>query len=82
MNQANSVSGGVRMAPPPVGAVIWMERPAPMPGCPPGLEYLTHVDSLHAEQIPSLLEAFTGWDTNNKYDLMINFREYISNSVL
>ena len=28
---------------------------------------LTQIDSFHVEQIKSFLEAFTGWDTNNKY---------------
>ena len=44
-----------------------MQRPQPIPGCPPGLEYLITVDQILVEQVPSLLEAFTGWDTNNKY---------------
>ena len=44
-----------------------MTRPNPIPGCPPGLEYLSTLDEIQAQQIPSLLEAFTGWDTNNKY---------------
>lgn len=51
----------------PGAAVAWMARPSPIPGCPPGLEYLTMIDSLHVEQCVSLLEAFTGWETNNKY---------------
>ena len=44
-----------------------MQRPAAIPGVPPGLEYLTQIDSLIVEQQVSMLEAFTGWDTNNKY---------------
>ncbi len=27
------------------------------------------VDQLQVKQIPSLLEAFVGWDTNNKYEI-------------
>jgi hypothetical protein len=46
---------------------IWMQRPAPMPGVPPGLEYLTQLSSVHVEQKASLTEALTGWDTNNSY---------------
>ena len=34
-----------------------------------GLEYLLQVDQLQVKQLPSLLEAFTGWDTNNKYEI-------------
>ncbi len=30
------------------------------------------VDGFQVEQIPSLLEAFTGWDTNNKYIIRNN----------
>jgi len=36
-------------------------------GIPPGLEYLSLIDNLQIEQNVSLLEAITGWDTNNKY---------------
>lgn len=41
-------------------------------GCPPGLEYLTQIDNLQVEQLVSLIEAFTGWDTNNKYVIKNN----------
>ena len=37
------------------------------PSIPPGLEYLTVVDQLLVEQKVEMLEAFTGWETNNKY---------------
>ena len=52
-----------------VPMIIWMQRPAPIPGCPPGLEYLTQLDQIQMEQIPSMIEAFTGFDTKNKYVL-------------
>ncbi len=46
-------------------------QPPPManrdPSIPPGLEYLTVVDQLLVEQKVEMLEAFTGWETNNKY---------------
>lgn len=32
-------------------------RPAPIPGCPPGLEYLTMVDHLNVQQMRSLVEG-------------------------
>ena len=35
-------------------------------GCPPGLQYLTMVDQLF-EQSVEVLEAFTGFETKNKY---------------
>jgi hypothetical protein len=44
-----------------------MQRPAPIPGVPIGLEYLTQIDSLYVQQQVSMLEAFVGWETNNKY---------------
>lgn len=44
-----------------------MQRPQPMPNCPVGLEYLTQIDRLFVEQKVDLLEAFTGWQENNKY---------------
>ena len=36
----------------------------------PGLEYLAHIDKLLVKQKVELLEAFTGWETNNKYAIM------------
>ena len=35
----------------------WMLKPAPIPGCPVGLEYLTQIDQLQIQQKPSLLEG-------------------------
>ncbi|KAK3796050.1 hypothetical protein RRG08_013355 [Elysia crispata] len=59
--------------PPPVGV-------QPMPGgaapagagwapCPPGLEYLQQVDQLLVKQKLEAVEAFTGFETNNKYEV-------------
>ncbi len=36
------------------------------PNCPPGLEYLSLLDQLLIKQKVELLEAFTGFETNNK----------------
>ncbi|KAM4772722.1 phospholipid scramblase 2-like [Rhinophrynus dorsalis] len=47
----------------------WMPTPAPNPNCPPGLEYLTQIDQLLVHQQVELLEAFTGFETNNKYEI-------------
>lgn len=41
------------------------------PNCPPGLEYLLHVDQLLIKQQVELLEAFTGFETSNKYKVWI-----------
>ncbi|CAF0933071.1 unnamed protein product [Brachionus calyciflorus] len=54
---------------PPGLQADWMIRPSLIPGCPPGLEYLTQLDRIKVEQLVSLTEVFTGWDTNNKYVL-------------
>ena len=35
--------------------------------CPPGLEYLTQIDQLLVHQKVELLEAFTSFETQNKY---------------
>ena len=53
-------SGG--MMPAPQAAMV----PA---NCPPGLEYLTQIDQLIVKQKVELLEAFTGFETNNKYKI-------------
>ncbi|XP_055347501.1 phospholipid scramblase 2-like [Paramacrobiotus metropolitanus] len=48
-----------------------MQAPAQIPvGCPPGLEYLTMVDQLLVKQKVELFELLTGWETNNKYDIL------------
>lgn len=43
--------------------------PPLVPDCPPGLEYLTQVDQLLVKQKVELLEAFTGYETNNQYTI-------------
>lgn len=35
----------------------WMARPEAIPGCPPGLEYLTQIDQLLVHQQIELLEG-------------------------
>ncbi|XP_054731736.1 phospholipid scramblase 2-like [Anastrepha obliqua] len=47
----------------------WMSMPAGIPNCPRGLEYLTMVDQLLVKQKVELLEAFTGFETNNKFSI-------------
>ncbi|KAJ8048515.1 Phospholipid scramblase 2 [Holothuria leucospilota] len=40
-----------------------------IPGCPPDLEYLTHLDQILIHQQVELIEVFTGWETENKYQI-------------
>ncbi|XP_028290306.1 phospholipid scramblase 2 [Gouania willdenowi] len=40
-----------------------------IPGCPPGLEYLTQVDQLLIKQKVELIEALVGFESNNKYEV-------------
>ncbi|XP_071945547.1 phospholipid scramblase 2-like [Antedon mediterranea] len=47
----------------------WMAKPETVPGCPPGLEYLTQVDQVLVHQVVELLEAFTNWETPNRYQI-------------
>lgn len=51
------------------GGAQWMQAPQAPTNCPPGLEYLTQVDQLLVHQQVELLEAFTGFETNNKYEI-------------
>ncbi|XP_067949127.1 phospholipid scramblase 1-like isoform X2 [Watersipora subatra] len=53
----------------PQGQVQWMSAPQAPPNCPPGLEYLALVDQLLVHQKTELLEAFIGYETNNKYEI-------------
>ena len=59
--------------PGPAGAAPY-NMPAPATSmvpanCPPGLEYLTQIDQLIVKQKVELLEAFTGFETKNKYTI-------------
>lgn len=46
-----------------------MSIPSGIPNCPRGLEYLTSIDQLLVKQKVELLEAFTGFETNNKFSI-------------
>merc|ERR1712106_415930 len=59
--------GGQAPYAPEGGAV--MAPAQPPPGCPPGLQYLAMIDQLSVKQKVELLEAFTGWETANKYKI-------------
>ena len=45
----------------------WMVQPPAFAGCPKGLEYLAQLDRVLIHQQVEMLEAFTGWETKNKY---------------
>ncbi|KAF2897511.1 hypothetical protein ILUMI_08667 [Ignelater luminosus] len=45
----------------------WMRMPQGVPNCPPGLEYLTMIDHLLVQQRVELLQAISGFETENKY---------------
>lgn len=46
-----------------------MGVPQGIPSCPPGLEYLTTIDQLLVHQKVEMLEAFLGFETQNKYTI-------------
>ncbi|XP_018596475.1 phospholipid scramblase 2 isoform X2 [Scleropages formosus] len=48
---------------------MYMVPNPPIPGCPPGLEYLTQVDQLLIKQKVELIEALAGFESNNKYEI-------------
>lgn len=47
----------------------WMQRPQSYQDCPVGLEYLTQIDRLLVEQKVDLIEVFTSWEQNNRYNV-------------
>lgn len=55
----------------------WMNTPQGIPNCPPGLEYLTTIDQLLVKQKVELLEAITGFETNNKFTIKNNLGQKV-----
>ncbi|KAK2163129.1 hypothetical protein LSH36_85g06002 [Paralvinella palmiformis] len=49
--------------------IQWMQKPETVPGCPPGLEYLTQIDQLLIHQQVELFEMITNWETRNRYQI-------------
>uniref|UniRef100_F7A786 Phospholipid scramblase n=2 Tax=Ciona intestinalis TaxID=7719 RepID=F7A786_CIOIN len=46
---------------------VWMQAPQSIPGCPPGLEYLTQLDQLLVHQKVELFEVLTNIETQNRF---------------
>ena len=40
---------------------------APIPDCPPGLEYLSQLDQIWVKKTKDILEVFVEWDVVNSY---------------
>ncbi|XP_065924878.1 phospholipid scramblase 1 isoform X3 [Magallana gigas] len=60
----------------------WMAAPTQVPAnCPKGLEYLAQVDQLLIKQKVEALEAFTGFETNNKYEILNSLGQRIFHAV-
>ncbi|XP_075253181.1 phospholipid scramblase 2-like [Convolutriloba macropyga] len=62
-NMQGAAPGGWMQPPQAMGA----GQPEMASNVPPGLEYLTFLDQVLVQQVVELLEAFTGWETDNKY---------------
>ncbi|XP_040336345.1 phospholipid scramblase 4 isoform X1 [Herpailurus yagouaroundi] len=58
-------------------SVTWMPGPPPIPNCPPGLEYLTQLDTIHVLQHFEPLEMITSFETNNGYDIKNNLDQMV-----
>ncbi|XP_067671242.1 phospholipid scramblase 1-like [Haliotis asinina] len=56
--------------PPQSGAVGWSQTSQVPAGCPPGLEGLLNIDQLLVKQKVEVFEAITGYETNNKYEIL------------
>ncbi|XP_045707926.1 phospholipid scramblase 4 [Phyllostomus hastatus] len=57
--------------------ITWMPGSAPIPDCPPGLEYLTQLDNIHVLQHFEPMEMMTRLETNNKYDIKNNLGQMV-----
>ncbi|XP_065217627.1 phospholipid scramblase 1-like [Planococcus citri] len=51
----------------------WMAAPAQALGPAPGLDYLANVGYIFVEQEVELVEAFFGWESNNRYQIKNHF---------
>jgi len=69
--------------PPPPGpqpGPQWMPPPPSeysTTGCPPGLEYLTQLESVNVEQSVDILEIITGFDVQNRFKINNNLNQRV-----
>lgn len=45
-------------------ATAWMPKPTPIPGCPPGLEYLCRLEEVSLEKNPALTDGTIYFNQN------------------
>lgn len=64
-----AVQQGQPGAPQPGYQQVVVPAITPIPGCPPGLEYLTQLDQVLMRQLIEVAEILTGWEMNNKYTI-------------
>ncbi|XP_071165711.1 phospholipid scramblase 1-like isoform X7 [Mytilus edulis] len=59
----------------------WAAAGQAPPGCPKGLEYLASVDQLLVKQKVEAIEAITGFETNNKYEIVNSLGQRVYQAV-
>ena len=59
----------------------WMAKPQGIPGCPPGLEYLTQIDQMLVRQKKDCMEIFTGWEQRNRFEIRNALNQMVSLSL-
>ncbi|VDI30686.1 Hypothetical predicted protein [Mytilus galloprovincialis] len=86
--KAEMAAGAVPPGPAPVvaqpGAAAptqWAAAGQAPPGCPKGLEYLASVDQLLVKQKVEAIEAITGFETNNKYEIVNSLGQRVYQAV-
>ncbi|XP_012660372.1 phospholipid scramblase 1-like [Otolemur garnettii] len=57
--------------------IPWMPAPPYPLNCPPGLEYLSQIDMVLIHQKLEVLEAISGFETNNIYEIQNSFGQRI-----
>ncbi|KAH7935917.1 hypothetical protein HPB52_015172 [Rhipicephalus sanguineus] len=68
---------GVRQGIPFVQMPVQVPELEPIPGCPPGLEYLTRIDQLLVHQQLQILEMLVPYEQQNKYVVKNTMGQFI-----